>query len=62
MLRKFLVHLVYLDDERMVQIVVEQAQDLQNPPITVRTLLAMLAKQAPAFAALVRSKLTSGQN
>lgn len=54
---EFLVHLFHLNSERMVQIVVEQAQDLQNPPKTVHEVLDMLAQQAPKFAALMRAAL-----
>lgn len=53
----FLVHLFLLDDERMSRIVVEQAQDLQNPPMSVDQVLNALTLQAPTFAALVRTHL-----
>ena len=53
----FLVGLLYDDSERMVQVVVEQAQDLHAPPMSVDELLDILATQAPRFAGLIRAAL-----
>lgn len=53
----FLVTLFHVDSERMIQIVVEQAQDLQNPPMSVDHVLNILMLQAPTFVAMVRAQL-----
>lgn len=53
----FLAQLLARDDARMVQVLIEQAQDLRNPPLTVNQVLDMLAKQVPMFATLVRARL-----
>ncbi len=53
----FLSNLFYQTPERMAQIMVEQTADLRNPSKTVGEVLDTLAKQAPAFAHLVRDKL-----
>jgi predicted nucleic acid-binding protein len=49
----FLTDLFALDSERMARIVEEQAQDRHKPPKTTLQVLAILAKHAPTFAALV---------
>ncbi len=52
---EFLTHLFYLDPERMVEIIAEQAEDLHNPPHTVQEVLNILAYHTPKFANLVAS-------
>lgn len=55
----FLTDLFALDGERMARIVEEQALDRHRPPKTALEVLAILAKHAPTFAALVRPRLQS---
>jgi predicted nucleic acid-binding protein len=54
----FLTSLFYLDSEVMTRIVLEQAGDLRNPPLTVDRVLDAIARQAPEFARLVRGTLS----
>ncbi len=48
-LDEFLVHLVHLAPEQMVQIVTMQAEDLRDPPMSVLELLGKLERHAPTF-------------
>jgi len=54
---EFLRHLYDLDSERMVQIIVEQAADLRDPPLTPRQVCEHLRFVAPGFVNLVESRL-----
>jgi len=51
----FLLHLHDLDPGRMVRILIEQADDLKAPPMTVPEVLDQISLQAPQFALLVRN-------
>ncbi len=54
-----LEHLFDLDPERMVQIIVEQAADLSDPPYTPMEICAHLRLFAPRFADLVEARLAA---
>jgi hypothetical protein len=54
---EFLSSLFDLDPTMMTQIVVEQARDLQKPPISVAELIRSLERHAPGFAERVRREL-----
>lgn len=53
----FLVSLFDLDPDSMLQLIIRQAHDLQNPPKTVEELLSILERHAPVFAAHIREKI-----
>ena len=55
---EFLVNLLYLDAERMCQILLEQAKELRNPPKNVFEVLDTLAQHVPMFVTLLRQVLT----
>jgi hypothetical protein len=50
----FISHLFYLDRERMIQILLNQASDLRKPPKTILELLDTLNQHTPQFVNLVR--------
>lgn len=52
---EFLTHLFYLNSRLMVEILTEQAQDLDDPPMSVPEVLAVLALIAPGFVKLISS-------
>jgi predicted nucleic acid-binding protein len=52
---EFLSNLFDLDPDALVDVLREQASDLQRPPVTVGELIARLAHVAPDFAAAVRA-------
>jgi hypothetical protein len=52
---EFLTHLFYLNSRLMVEILTEQAQDLDDPPMSVPEVLAVLALTAPGFVKLISS-------
>lgn len=52
---EFLTHLFYLNPTLMMQILSEQAGDLDDPPLTVPEVLAVLAIVAPGFVKLMQS-------
>lgn len=52
---EFLTHLFYLNSRLMVEILTKQAQDLDDPPISVQEVLAVLALIAPGFVKLISS-------
>jgi predicted nucleic acid-binding protein len=54
---EFLQHLYELDSERMVEIIVEQAADLRDPPLTPRQVCEHLRMVAPGFVNLIGSRL-----
>jgi hypothetical protein len=54
---EFLRHLYDIDSERMLEIIVEQAADLQDPPITPRQVCEHLRLVAPGFIKLIESHL-----
>ena len=56
---EFLCHLFDLDRDLMVEIVREQAADLDNPPRTPEEIAAALAKAAPKFGKAVLDALKS---
>lgn len=58
----FLSALFEIEPALLAQIVVEQAEDLQNPPIAVADLVASLAQHAPHFAECVRHELERTDN
>lgn len=53
----FLVDLLDLDPERMLQLLREQAAALKNPPVSLERLLDALGKSVPTFAATCRRGL-----
>ncbi len=53
----FLVNLFNLHTKRLIQILIDQAGDLRNPPQTVAQLLDTLNQHAPKFVDLVRRSL-----
>jgi predicted nucleic acid-binding protein len=52
---EFLTHLFYLNSTLMMEILSEQAQDLNDPPLTVPDVLEVLAIIAPGFVKLMQS-------
>lgn len=54
---EFLCHLFDLDPDLMVEIIREQAADLDNPPHTAEEIAAALAKTAPKFGKAVLDAL-----
>lgn len=52
---EFLTYLFDLNPRRMVKILIEQAQDLDDPPMSVQEVLAELALHAPGFVGLISS-------
>jgi hypothetical protein len=55
---EFLGHLFDLDQQRVLDVIRQQADDLNDPPITVDNLLNMLQSAGvPTFAQLVRRQL-----
>ncbi|BAZ89632.1 hypothetical protein NIES932_11130 [Raphidiopsis curvata NIES-932] len=52
---EFLTHLFYLNPTLMMEILSEQAGDLDDPPLTVPEVLAVLAIVAPGFVKLMQS-------
>lgn len=55
---QFLTHLFDLNSKQMVKILTEQAQDLDNPPMSVQEVLVELATHAPSFVSLICSALS----
>jgi len=55
----FLLHLWGLNARLMTEIVIQQAADLGAPPVTPQQELDRLARQAPRFATIVRTRLAS---
>lgn len=53
---EFLTHLLDLYPQRLTQILVEQAQDLTNPPMSVQEVLEELALHAPSFVNIISSR------
>lgn len=53
----FLVHLYYLAQETMLEIIAEQAKALRNPPKTVLEVLDTLKLHVPNFVNLMRSDI-----
>ncbi len=53
----FLTNLYDLDPDAMVQIIMEEANELRNPPQSVERVLETLAQQAPNFVSQVRTSL-----
>ncbi len=49
---EFLTHQFHLEPSTMARIVVEQAEDLKTPPMSVDQLLAVLSRHVPTFAML----------
>ena len=58
----FLVHLFYLSTESMIRILVEQANDLRNPPKSLSELLEALKVHAPTFVYLVQNTLSAHED
>lgn len=58
---EFLTKLFLLKPDRVTEIIVEQANDLRNPPMSVAEVLATLAQHAPNFVWLVREKIDNSQ-
>lgn len=54
----FLMNMFYLDQERMLQILIEQAGELRNPSRTVPEVLDTLMQHAPKFVNLIRRSWT----
>ena len=54
---EFIQHLYDIDSERMVEIIVEQAADLRDPPSTPRQICEHLRIVAPGFVKLIESRL-----
>ena len=54
---EFLMRLYEGEAEAMVQVIIEQAQDLRNPPKSALDVVEMLAKSAPTFAGRVRDEV-----
>lgn len=57
---EFLMDLFDLNSEQMMQIIIEQASELRNPPKTVSEVLDALTQHAPKFVSLIRQKLKHG--
>lgn len=55
----FLTHLFDLDPDIMGEVIVQQAQDLKHPPVTVLELLDRLEAQVPVFTDKMRMYLTT---
>lgn len=53
------MNLLYLDAERMCQILLEQAKELRNPPKNVFEVLDTLAQHVPMFVTLLRQVFTN---
>lgn len=53
----FLTHLFDLSPDLVTDVVRQQAEDLQRPPLTVETLLDILSKQVPEFANKVKLRI-----
>jgi predicted nucleic acid-binding protein len=56
---KFLISLIDLAPDRMIQIIREQANDLIRPPVTIERVLDKLQLDAPDFVARIRVALDS---
>jgi len=52
---ELLTHLFDLNSKRVAKTLTEQAQDLDNPPMTVQEVLVELALHAPGFVDLISS-------
>lgn len=52
---EFLTHLLDLNPRSLVKILTEQAQDLDNPPMSVQEVLEDLALHAPGFVDIISS-------
>jgi predicted nucleic acid-binding protein len=52
---EFLTHLFYLNPTLMMEILSEQAHDLNDPPLTVLDVLEVLTSIAPGFVKLMRA-------
>jgi predicted nucleic acid-binding protein len=50
---QFLTHLFYLSPQSMVEIITQQARDLENPPMSLQELFEELAQHAPGFIDLI---------
>jgi predicted nucleic acid-binding protein len=50
---QFLTHLFYLNPQGMVELLTQQARDLENPPMSLPELLEELALHAPGFINLI---------
>jgi predicted nucleic acid-binding protein len=58
----FLCNLLDLDPQAFVEMLREQAADLQKPPVTFEELLDRLARPVPDLIAAVREYLVAGEN
>jgi len=54
---EFLCQLFQIDPARFVQLLRDQAADLQKPPVSLESLLDRLAYAAPQLASMVRTRL-----
>ena len=54
---EFLANLFYLNGKSMIEILIRQAANLHNPPMTVLDTLQVLSLHAPNFVQLVRKEL-----
>ncbi len=54
---EFLCNLFDLDPDAFVDVLREQAADLQRPPVTFEEILARLERIAPVFVAAVRARV-----
>ena len=53
----FLCNLFNLDSSALIAVLVEQAEDLRNPPVSLTDLLAHLARHVPRFVGRVREHI-----
>jgi hypothetical protein len=56
---EFLTHLFYLNSSLLMEILSEQAHDLNDPPLTVPEVLEVLAIVAPNFVKLMQSNFSN---
>lgn len=56
---RFLISLFLLAPEKMIELLIEQAASLRDPPMTVYEVLDALSLHVPLFASLVRKELMS---
>jgi hypothetical protein len=52
-----LSHLYHIDQEAMVRVILQQAQALKRPPMTLEELLVLLESQVPKFVERLRQHL-----
>jgi predicted nucleic acid-binding protein len=58
---EFLCHLYDLDPSMMIEIIRQQAGDLENPPRTVEEVATALAKSVPEFGAILLARLSASE-